>query len=90
LNVVSNNNLINLQELAVTKLDSSNPILHPTNNDSSIANWGSSGFSFGPNALVNNYDATVPTIEVGVANSTPVQSIASAKLALVPNLPASS
>jgi hypothetical protein len=49
-----------------------------------------SGFYFGLDAPVNNNDATVPTIEVQVANGTPVQSIASAKLALVPNLPASS
>ncbi len=47
-------------------------------------------FYFGPNAPVNNYDATAPTIEVQVANGTLVQSIAHAKLALVPNLPASS
>jgi hypothetical protein len=49
-----------------------------------------SGFYFGTDAPVNNYDATVPTIEVQVANGTPVQSIASAELALVPNLSASS
>jgi hypothetical protein len=48
------------------------------------------GFYFCPDALVSNYDATVPTIEVQVANGTPVQSIAKAKLASVPNLPASS
>jgi hypothetical protein len=36
------------------------------------------------------YDATAPTIKVQVANGTPVQSIASAELALVPNLPTSS
>jgi hypothetical protein len=33
---------------------------------------------------------TAPTIKVWVANGTPVQSIASVKLASVPNLPASS
>jgi hypothetical protein len=82
--------LINLQELAVTKLDCSNPTLYPTNNDSSIANLGLSGFYFGPNAPVNKYDTTAPTIEVRVANGTPVQSIESAKLASVSNLPASS
>jgi hypothetical protein len=48
------------------------------------------GFYFGPIAPVNNYDATAPTIEVQIATDTPVQSIASAKLASVPNLPASS
>jgi hypothetical protein len=45
------------------------------------------GFTLAP---VNNYDATAPTIEVQVANGTPVQSITSAELASVPNLPASS
>jgi hypothetical protein len=48
------------------------------------------GFYFGPNAPVNNYDATAPTIEVQVANGACVQSVASAKLASVPDLPASS
>jgi hypothetical protein len=48
------------------------------------------GYYFGPNAPVSNFDATVPTIEVQVANGTPVRSIASAKLASVPDLPASS
>ncbi len=89
-NIVSNNNLINLKELAITTLDSSNPTLHPINNNSGIADSGLSGFYFGPDAPVNNYDATAPTIEVQVAKVTPVQSIASAKLALVANLPASS
>ncbi len=45
------------------------------------------GFTDAP---VNNYDATDPTIEVQVANGTPVQSIASAELVSVPDLPASS
>jgi hypothetical protein len=48
------------------------------------------GFYFGPDAPVNNYDATALTNEFQVANGTPIQSIASAKLALVPNLLASS
>jgi hypothetical protein len=73
--------LINLQELAVTRLDSSNLTLHPTNNNSGIADLGSLGFYFVPDAPVNNYDATVPTIDVQVADGTPVLSIASAKLA---------
>jgi hypothetical protein len=47
-------------------------------------------YYFGPNAPVSNYDATAPTIEVQVANHTPEQSIASAKLASVPDLPTSS
>jgi hypothetical protein len=64
--------LFNLQELAVTKLDSSNPTLHPTDNASSIADSGLLGFYSGPDAPVNNYDATAPTIEVWVANNTPV------------------
>jgi hypothetical protein len=86
--VESNNNLLNLLKLVVTTLDSSNPTLLPTNNDSGIANSGSLEFSLGPDAPVNNYDATLPTIEVQVANNTPVQSIASPELASVPNLPA--
>jgi hypothetical protein len=88
--VESNNDLLNLQKLAITTLDSSNPTLLPPNNNSGIANSGLLGFYFGPNATVNNHDATVPTIEVQVANSTLVQSIASAELASVPVLPASS
>ncbi len=59
-----NNDLLNLLKLAVTTLDSSNPTLLPPDNDSGIANSGSLGFYFGPNAPVNNYDATAPTIEV--------------------------
>ncbi len=88
--VESTNNLLNLLKLAVTTLDSSKPTLLPTTNDSSIADSVLLGFYFGPNATVNNYDATVPTIEVQIATGTPVQSVTSAKLALVPNLPASS
>jgi hypothetical protein len=76
--IVSNNILLNQQKLAVTTLDSSNPTLHSTNNDSGIVNSGLLGFYFGPNyAPVNSYDATAPTIEVQVANSTLLQSIAS-------------
>ncbi len=89
-NVVSNNGLLILQELVITTLDSSNPTLHPTNNDISIADSGLAGFYFGPDALVNNHDATAPTIEVQVDNGTSVQSIASAELVVsVPDLPAS-
>jgi hypothetical protein len=87
--VESNNNLINFLKLALTTLDSS-PTQLPPDNDSGIADSGLRGFYFGPNAPVNNYDATTPKIEIQVANSTPVQSIASAKLASVPDLPASS
>jgi hypothetical protein len=47
-------------------------------------------YYFGPNTPVGNYDATALTIEVQVANGMPEQSSASAKLASVPNLPASS
>jgi hypothetical protein len=84
-----NNDLLNVLKLAVTTLDSSNHTLLPTNNNSGIADSGLSGFYFGPNTLVNNYDAIVPTIKVQVANITPVQSIVRAKHASVPNLPAS-
>jgi hypothetical protein len=70
--LVSNNNLLNLQNIAVMTLDSSNHTLHPTNNDSGIADSGLTGFYFGPDTPVNNYDATAPTIEVHIANGTPV------------------
>jgi hypothetical protein len=66
------NNLLNLQKLAITTPDSSNPTQLPFNNNSGIADSGSMGFYFGPNAPVSNYDATAPTIEVQVANGTPV------------------
>jgi hypothetical protein len=81
-NIVFDNNLINLQELAITKLDSYNPTLHPTNNNSGIDNSGLLGFYFGSDAPVNNYDATAPTIEVWVAYSTPVQSLQAPNLYL--------
>jgi hypothetical protein len=88
--MVENNDLLNLLKLAVTTLDSCNPTQRPPNNKSSIADSGLTRYYFGPDAPVSNYNATAPTIEVHVANSTPVQSIASAKLASVPNLHASS
>ncbi len=88
--VESNNDLINLLKLAVTTLDSSNPTQLPPDSNSGIADSGLTGFYFGPDAPVSNYDAIAPAIEAQVANGTPVQSIASAKLASVPNLPASS
>jgi hypothetical protein len=88
--MVENNNLLNLLKLAVTTLDSCNPTQLPPDNESGIADSGSTGCYFGPDAPVSNYDATAPTIEVQVANGTPVQSFASAKLASVPDLPASS
>jgi hypothetical protein len=88
--VESNKDLLNLLKLAVTTLDSSNSTQLPPNSNSGIADSGSTRFYFGANAPVNNYYATAPTIEVQVANSSPVQSIASAKLASVPDLPASS
>jgi hypothetical protein len=55
--VESNNNLLNLLKLAITTLDSSNPTQLPPNNNSSIADSGWTGFYFGPNAPVSNYDA---------------------------------
>ena len=88
--MVENNNLLNFLKLAITTLGSCNPTQRLPNNKSGIADSGSMGYYFGPNAPVSNFDATVPTIEVQVANGTPVQSIASAKLASVPDLPASS
>ncbi len=88
--VESNNNLLNLLKLAVTTFDSRNPTQLPTDNNSGVAGSGSTVFYFGLNTPVSNYDATAPTIKVQIANGTPVRSIASDKLALVPNLPASS
>jgi hypothetical protein len=78
--MVEHINLLNLLKLAVTTLGSCYPTQLPPDNKSGIADSGSMGYYFGPNAPVSNYDATVPTIEVQVANGTPVQSIASANL----------
>jgi hypothetical protein len=88
--MVENNNLLNILKLAVTTLGSYNPTQLPPDNESNIADSGSTGYYFGPVAPISNYDATVPTIEVQEAIGTPVQSIASAELASVPDLPASS
>ena len=88
--MVENNDLLNILKLAVTTLGSCNPTQLPPNNKSSIVDSGSTGYCFGSDLPVSNYDATAPTIEVQVANNTPVRSIASAKLASVPDLPASS
>jgi hypothetical protein len=90
LNVVSNNNLIKLKELAFTTLPSRNPTPKPPDIDSGIADSGSSGMYFAPGAPVTNYDATAPTIGVCVANDTPAHSIASDELALVTALPPAS
>jgi hypothetical protein len=87
--MVENNNLLYLLKLAVSTLDSCNPTQHSPNNKSGIAVSGLMGYYFGPDAPVSNYDATAPTIQVQVANSTPVRSIASAKLASGPDLPSS-
>jgi hypothetical protein len=70
--VESYNDLLNLLKLAITTLDSSNPTQLPPDNDSGIADSGSTGFYFGPDVPVSNYDGTAPTIEVQVANGTPV------------------
>jgi hypothetical protein len=88
--VESNNDLLNLLKLAITTLDSSNPTQLLPDNNSGIVDSGLTRFYFVPNTPVNNYDATAPTIEVQVANGTPVQSIAIAELVSVPDLPASS
>jgi hypothetical protein len=62
--MVENNDSLNLLKLAVTTLGSCNPTQFPPNNKSGIADSGLTGYYFGPNAPVSNYDATVPTIEV--------------------------
>ena len=90
LNVVSNNNLTNLKELAFTTLPSRKPTPIPPDIDSSIANSGSSGMYFAPRAPVTNHDATAPTIRVHVANGTPMHLIASGELVLVTALPPAS
>jgi hypothetical protein len=64
LNLVSNNNLANLKELAFTTLTSHNPTRHPPDINSGIANSGSFGMYFAPGAPVTNYDAIAPTIEI--------------------------
>jgi hypothetical protein len=88
--MVENNDLLNLLKLAVTTLGSCNSTQFPSDNERGIADFDSTGYYFGPGAPVSNYDATAPTIEVQVANGTPVRSMASAKLASVPELPAAS
>jgi hypothetical protein len=88
--MVENNDLLNLLKLAGTTFGSCNPTQLPPDNESGIADSGLTGYYFGPDAPVSNYDATLPTVEVQLANRTPVQSIASAKLASVPDLPAAS
>ena len=87
LNIVSNNDLTNLKELAFTALPSCNPTPNSPDIDSGIADSGSCDMYFAPGALVTNYDATTSKIGVGVANSSPVHSIASDELALVTTLP---
>jgi hypothetical protein len=88
LTVVSDNDLINNKKLAFTTFTSRNPTPHPPDKDT--ADSGSSHFYFAPGAPVMNYDATAPTIGVGVANGTPVHSIVSGELASVTALPPAS
>ena len=83
LNKVSDNNLTELKELAFTTLPSRDPTPNPPNIDSGIANSDSSGMYFAPRAPVTNYDATVPTIRVRVANGT----FGTLKDGYVPNVP---
>ncbi len=90
LNVASDNDLINNKKLAFTTFTSRNPTPHPPDNDTDIADSGSSHLYFAPGAPVMNYDATAPTIRVCIANGTPVHSIASGELALVTALPPAS
>ncbi len=68
--MVENNNLLNLLKLAVTTLGSCNHIQLPPDNESGIVDSGLTGYYFGPDAPVSNYDATTPKIEVPVANGT--------------------
>jgi hypothetical protein len=90
LNVASDNDLINNKKLAFTTFTSRNPTPHPPDQDTSIADSGSSHFYFSPGTPVMNYHATAPSIGVCVANDTPVHSIASGELALVTALPRAS
>jgi len=52
-----------------------------------IANSGTSGFYFAPDAPVTNYNPQAPTVGVRVANGRPKRSVASATLASAPSLP---
>jgi hypothetical protein len=55
--------------------------------DTGIANSGSSGIYFAPNAPVSNLNCRAPTEGVQVANGFPEKSVASATLASAPSLP---
>ena len=63
-----------------------NPTKIPSS-DTGIANSGSSGFYFSPDAPVDNLDHWAPTVGVQVANGIPERSVASTTLASAPSLP---
>jgi hypothetical protein len=63
-----------------------NPSQLPSS-DTGIADSGSNGFYFSPDALVNNLDPKAPTVGVQVENGISEKSVASATLASAPSLP---
>jgi hypothetical protein len=71
---------------AQSTLNVSNPTKIPTNH-TGIADSGANGFYFTPDALVDDYDPTAPTVGVRVANGNPARSVARVTLASVPALP---
>ncbi len=71
---------------ALSTASASNPTQLPSSH-TAIANSGTSGFYFAPNAPIANINSRAPVIGVQVANGLPVRSIASATLASIPSLP---
>jgi hypothetical protein len=71
---------------ALSTPSSCNPTNLPTSH-TGIADSGASGIYFAPNTLVASVNPTAPSIGVRMANSLPVQSVASATLASAPSLP---
>jgi hypothetical protein len=63
----------------------SNPAKLPATH-TGIANSGANGFYFAPDAPVDEYNPTAPTVGVRVANGHPEQSVAHTTLASVPSL----
>ena len=74
---------------ALSTSNVSNPTKIPTNH-TGIADSGANGFYFTPDAPVDDYDPTAPTVGVRVANGNPARSVARATLASVPALPPAS
>ena len=84
---VTNNLLKHNYYYALSTASAGNPN-HLPSSDTGIADSGASSFYFAPGAHVANLNSRAPPIGVEVANGLPVCSIASATLASVPSLPA--